>query len=169
VNRDKWVNRTKLLFLHTISQFCPVKLSKHSHLYDPGRLIQVLAALHGCIVLHSSISFEQSIPVQPGSRKQILLSLSTNSLTSYHKHKCNYLVNQYIDSELGMDSIDIHQYHIGIDHQQILEKIFLKSKWIHNFKFTRWTNALWNFVQYIHITNSLILTIIIQTTNRYCF
>jgi hypothetical protein len=53
---------------HTISQLNPVKLSKHSHLYDPGRLIQFRAALHGCVVLHSSISSEQSTPVQPGSK-----------------------------------------------------------------------------------------------------
>jgi hypothetical protein len=32
---------------HTISQFCPPKLSKQSHLYVPGRLIQVRAALQG--------------------------------------------------------------------------------------------------------------------------
>lgn len=67
--------------LHTISQLCPVKLSRHSHLYDPGRLIQVFAARHGWIVLHSSISIEQSIPVHPGSKSFDLIvhSLSTRS------------------------------------------------------------------------------------------
>ncbi len=58
----------EICLYHTISQFCPPKLSKQSHLYVPNRLIQARAALHGCIVLHSSISSEQSIPVHPGSK-----------------------------------------------------------------------------------------------------
>ncbi len=66
-NRFKYNNKI-ISSQHTISQFCPPKLSKQSHLYVPGRLIQARAALQGCIILHSSISSEQSIPVQPGSK-----------------------------------------------------------------------------------------------------
>jgi hypothetical protein len=95
--------------IHTISQFCPVKLLRHSHLYDPCRLLQVFAALHGLIVLHSSISIEQSIPVHPGSKKTNQFFLLSTSVPSYHKHMYNHLLNQDIYSELDMDLIDIHQ------------------------------------------------------------
>jgi hypothetical protein len=93
-------------------------------LYVPGRLIQALAALHGCIVLHSSTSSEQSIPVHPGSKYQNQRIFSFEFQSSYHKHMYNYLVNQYNDYVLDMDLIDIHQLDIDIDHQQNLKTIF---------------------------------------------
>ena len=113
--------RRKKNSMHTISQLCPVKLSRHSHLYDPGRLIQVFAARHGWIVLHSSISIEQSIPVHPGSKSyDLIVHFSILEFSPYHKHRYIHLINQDICFALDMDLIDIHQSHIDIDHQQIL-------------------------------------------------
>ena len=81
-----WTNiteteRKQSSYIHTISQLCPVKLSRHSHLYDPGRLIQVFAARHGWIVLHSSISIEQSTPVHPESKDEdrVVHTFSSNT------------------------------------------------------------------------------------------
>ena len=67
----RWIWIMKQSQLLTISQLCPTKFSRHSHWYDPGWLIQVRAAWQGFVVWHSSMSNEQSEPVQPSSKHNI--------------------------------------------------------------------------------------------------
>ena len=93
------------------------------------------AALHGWIVLHSSISSEQSTPVHPGSKQIDYCSSPEHSLSrfrAYRKHKCNYSVDQYNDYVLDMDLIDIHRLSIDIDDQQSLSNEEDNDKPINN-------------------------------------
>jgi hypothetical protein len=46
-NTDKIRQEFDRILSRTISQFCPPKLSKQSHLYVPRRLTHARAALHG--------------------------------------------------------------------------------------------------------------------------